>query len=131
MDFLLKLCPDIVSSSAALPSTIPGTGGSEQPVSDVGNPFQLRSILSSVDHAFSKAIADIEGEQSQVAASGETDPIVQRLKGWQKELLDIMQAGGNTGMNGTGGVSGIGGMQGRETAGSGGPSAQEGGLYTD
>jgi hypothetical protein len=131
MGFLLEPCPNIVSYSAAPPSTIPGTGGSEQPVSDVGNPFHLRSILSGVDHAFSKAIADIEGEQSQVASSGETDPVVQRLKGWQKELADMMQVGGATGMNGTGGVSGVGGMKGRETAGSGGPSAQEGGLYTD
>jgi hypothetical protein len=73
-------------------------------------------VLGKVDHALGQAISSIETEQRQVASSGEKDPVLSTLKGWQGELGQMMARGGATQ---------------RSTAGADGPSAQEGGLYTD
>jgi hypothetical protein len=101
--------------AAAPAGTVPGTGGSEQPVSDVGNPFQLNEILGRVDSALGEAINAIASEGHGVAAAGEGDPVLAKLKTWRGEL-DQMRAG-RTGP--------------RKTAGSTADSAEEGGLYAD
>jgi hypothetical protein len=106
----------VLIPAAAPAGTVPGTGGPAQPASDLGNPFRLADVLGKLDAALAAAISEIGGEQRQVASSGEEDPLVRTLRGWQAELAQ-MQRGG------TGGA--------RAAAGSDGPTAQEGGLYTD
>jgi hypothetical protein len=100
--------------AAAPAGSVPGTGGASQPVSDVGNPFQLADILKDLDAALGRAVSAIAGEQH----SGEPDPIVTKLTGWRDEVASMLQHGG-AGPNARAGAS------------ADGPTAQEGGLYAD
>ena len=78
----------------------------------------LNNILDKVDGALGDAIAVIEREGASTAASGESDPLLRKFKGWRDEV-DAMRHGGQQ-------SSATSRLQ--QDAG---PTAEEGGLYTD
>jgi hypothetical protein len=97
---------------AAPAETAPGTGGADHPVSDIGNPFLLGSVLDKVDGALGDAISVIERE-----AAGTDDPILNKFRTWRDEV-DGMRHPGRPGLHTPSGSA--------ERA-----PTQEGGLFTD